>query len=227
MCLARCVGWANVLPHLSQPNGFSPVWVRIWLFSVVAPEKEREQKPHLNGFSPECLPTWTRKSVGFVKDSAQWPHLYGFTGLLGHTWTWSKTLCVKVLLHCPHCHMLKSSIELHFVVSFWGPGSSSPLRRLLSRSPSVDSSIDARRLVQLSADDWLTVELLETCRVTFSWYLRLSNCGSSFGHDKCLDSMLIKKKMNQYILRFRFYYLYCWNFEELIFVLWLEFPKSN
>lgn len=45
-------------------NGFSPVCVRMWLLSVVAPAKARPQYPHLKGRSLECVTTWFLNSDG-------------------------------------------------------------------------------------------------------------------------------------------------------------------
>ena len=79
-CLLSCVDCENVLWHLSHLNGFSPVCVRIWLFSVVAPANERPQNPHLNGFSLMWMTTCSRSSAGPGNDEGQWPHWYGRSG---------------------------------------------------------------------------------------------------------------------------------------------------
>lgn len=55
-------------------KGFSPVCVRMWLLSVVAPANARPQYPHLNGLSLEWVTTWFLKSDGWEKDWEQWPH---------------------------------------------------------------------------------------------------------------------------------------------------------
>lgn len=60
-------------------KGFSPVCVRMWLLSVVAPANARPQYPHLNGLSLEWVTTWFLKSDGWEKDWEQWPHWYGLT----------------------------------------------------------------------------------------------------------------------------------------------------
>ena len=48
----RWVGWVGVLT-VTYLNGFSPVCVRMWLLSVVAPANARPQYPHLKGRSLE------------------------------------------------------------------------------------------------------------------------------------------------------------------------------
>lgn len=58
-------------------KGFSPVCVRMWLLSVVAPANARPQNPHLKGRSLECVTTWFLRSDGCEKDWEQWPHWYG------------------------------------------------------------------------------------------------------------------------------------------------------
>lgn len=79
-CLLSWVDWENVLWHLSHLNGFSPVWVRMWLFRVVAPAKERPQKPHLNGFSLMWITTCSLSSAGPGNEEGQCPHWYGRSG---------------------------------------------------------------------------------------------------------------------------------------------------
>lgn len=56
-------GWVGVLT-VTYLNGFSPVCVRMWLLSVVAPANARPQYPHLKGRSLECVTTWFLKSDG-------------------------------------------------------------------------------------------------------------------------------------------------------------------
>lgn len=74
----KAVGWmgGGVLT-VTYLNGFSPVCVRMWLLSVVAPANARPQYPHLKGLSLECVTTWFLKSDGWEKDWEQWPHWYG------------------------------------------------------------------------------------------------------------------------------------------------------
>ena len=79
-CRLSCVDCENVLWHLSHLNGFSPVCVRMWLFSVVAPANERPQKPHLNGFSLMWITTCSLSSAGPGNDEGQCPHWYGRSG---------------------------------------------------------------------------------------------------------------------------------------------------
>ena len=73
-CLLSWVDWLKVLPHFLHLNGFSPVWVRMWLFKVVTPENDLPQKPHLNGFSFMWITTCSLSSLASWKDSGQWPH---------------------------------------------------------------------------------------------------------------------------------------------------------
>ena len=108
-CLAKWLACENVLWHFSQLNGFSPVWVRMWLFKVVAPEKEREQNPHLNNFSLVCVSTWLLSSDGVPYESVHWPHWYGLSGVWEHSCIWRRTRWVKVFKHCRHLHIPNSS----------------------------------------------------------------------------------------------------------------------
>lgn len=55
-------GWGVLT--VTYLNGFSPVCVRMWLLSVVAPANARPQYPHLKGRSLECVTTWFLKSDG-------------------------------------------------------------------------------------------------------------------------------------------------------------------
>ncbi len=55
-------GWGVLT--VTYLNGFSPVCVRMWLLSVVAPANARPQYPHLKGRSLECVTTWFLKSEG-------------------------------------------------------------------------------------------------------------------------------------------------------------------
>lgn len=76
----------------------------MWLFSVVAPTKAREQKPHLNGFSLECEMTCARRCEGLEKDKLHCPHWYGLAGWHGHTCSCNATRWGKVLWHCWQRH---------------------------------------------------------------------------------------------------------------------------
>ena len=81
----------------------------MWLFKVVAPEKEREQNPHLNNFSLVCVSTWLLSSDGVPYESVHWPHWYGLSGVWEHSCIWRRTRWVKVFKHCRHLHIPNSS----------------------------------------------------------------------------------------------------------------------
>ena len=98
----------NVIPHFSQLKGFCPIWVRTWLFSVVAPTKVREQNPHLKGRSVVWETTCARRSEELVKVSLHCPHWKGLFGWHGHTCICNATRWVNVLWHCWHRHEVSS-----------------------------------------------------------------------------------------------------------------------
>ena len=90
-------GWGVLT--VTYLNGFSPVCVRMWLLSVVAPANARPQYPHLKGRSLECVTTWFLNSDGCEKDWEQWPHWYGLTGTTTGRWVfYTVKLTVKKVL---------------------------------------------------------------------------------------------------------------------------------
>lgn len=119
-CLAKWLACEKGLLHFSQLNGFSPVWVRMWLFNVVAPENVREQKPHLYSLSLICKSTWLLKSDGVANERVHCPHWYGFSGDWEHSCIWSDTRWVNVFKHCRHRHMPNSSRDIPDVWASWG-----------------------------------------------------------------------------------------------------------
>ena len=129
-CLLSCVDWEKLRKHLLHLKGFSPVWVLIWLFRVVAPAKDRPQNPHLNGFSFTWMTTCSRRSLGPSNEAGQWPHWYGFSGAWEQTCICSRTRCVKVWEHCPHFHTCGSSLsrKSNLNISCPADGSSRPSR---------------------------------------------------------------------------------------------------
>ena len=132
--------WEKLLPHFSHVNGFCPVWVRTWLFSVVAPANVREQKPHLNGRSLLWVTTWARSFVGSANDKLQWPHWNGLFAWLGHTWSLSAERCVNRSWHWPH---FQTPISL----------SSSTLACVGERSSVGDATGDAESGGELLSDE--------------------------------------------------------------------------
>lgn len=98
----------NVIPHFSQLKGFCPIWVRTWLFSVVAPTNVREQNPHLKGRSVVWETTCARRSEELVKVLLHCPHWKGLVGWQGQTCICNATRWVNVLWHCWHRHEVSS-----------------------------------------------------------------------------------------------------------------------
>lgn len=123
-CFARCMACENVLPHFSQAKGFCPIWVRTWLFSVVAPTNVREQKPHLKGRSVVWDTTCARSSEELLNVLLHCPHWKGLVGWEGQTCICKATRWVKVVWHCWHCQEVSSLTGLVGLGTF-------PLPRLL------------------------------------------------------------------------------------------------
>ena len=45
----------NPFPHISHLNGFDPVWVRMWIVSLLPSVNPFSHISHLNGFDPVCV----------------------------------------------------------------------------------------------------------------------------------------------------------------------------
>ena len=54
-CLFKFELCENVVLHISQENGFSPVCVRIWFFKWDLLKNADPQTPQENGLSPVCV----------------------------------------------------------------------------------------------------------------------------------------------------------------------------
>ena len=99
----KCVFCANDFPHLSQLNGNSPVWVRLWLTKLIFCANLLVQRSPVwvhvcsirwifwanffshssqaNGFSPVWFAKCATKLVLFANLSSHWLHAYGFSPL--------------------------------------------------------------------------------------------------------------------------------------------------
>lgn len=85
-CLFFSSDRANLRPQVSQLNGFSPVWVRMWVVRWSEREKDLMQIRHWKGFCPVWILIWRVSSSEREKRRSQFStgHAYGrsWTGVL-------------------------------------------------------------------------------------------------------------------------------------------------
>ena len=58
MCLLKDELSENADPHTSQENGFSAVWVRLWILQDDLLKNAATQTSQENGFTPVCFRLW-------------------------------------------------------------------------------------------------------------------------------------------------------------------------
>lgn len=78
-CLSRFLMILNILPHMVQVKGFSPVWNLRWAFRLSRRRKLLLHLVHVCGLSPVWNLVWRRRLFLRAKVFEQTEHEYGFS----------------------------------------------------------------------------------------------------------------------------------------------------
>lgn len=108
LCTNRC--WRNVdgsakrLPHSSQPNGRSPVWVRSCRSWLLRYRKHRLHQRHANGRSSLCSFWWLRNDEHVLNRAVHLAHVYLRISLCV---TWWRLRWLWFENSRPHCSQMQ------------------------------------------------------------------------------------------------------------------------
>ena len=106
----------NDFPHCSHEYGFSPVWVRIWIFKAEDCVNDFPQCSQEYGFSPVWICMWLVKFEGTANDSHN-NHMNMVSLLYEYAYGSSKQKSVWMISHIVHMNMVSLLYEYACVCS--------------------------------------------------------------------------------------------------------------